>query len=84
VIPSPRFLDYGGLHRVLREFVTHYNTERPHQGKGNRPLTAQPGNHSAQAATQKSNARFRASDIRCVTRCDGTIRHYYRIDRDAA
>lgn len=71
-----RFLDYGGLRWVLREFVEHYNTERPHQGIGNRPLA---NNAVADAATQKSVAGFKASDIRCVTRCNGTIRHYYRV-----
>ena len=70
------FLGYGGLRRALAEFVSHYNSERPHQSLGNRPLT---GNPEAQAAAQKSIAKFKASDIRCVTRCDGTIRHYYRV-----
>ncbi|MEO0478722.1 MAG: integrase core domain-containing protein [Planctomycetota bacterium] len=27
------------LRRVLREYVAHYNTERPHQGIGNEPIT---------------------------------------------
>jgi Integrase core domain len=61
---------------MLRDFVHHYNTERPHQSLGNRPLTE---DSVVQAAAQKSIAGFRARDIRCVTRCNGAIRHYYRI-----
>jgi hypothetical protein len=61
---------------VLQEFADHYNTERPHQGMGNKPLTQV--NLAAQAPAQKSIARFQASQIRCVTRCNGTVRHYYR------
>lgn len=69
------FLDYGGLCRVLREYTDHYNRERPHQSLGNRsPM----GNSEVPAAAQKLIARFKASDIRCVTRCEGTVRHYFR------
>jgi len=28
----------GHLRRVLREYVAHYNAERPHQGIGNQPI----------------------------------------------
>ncbi len=71
------FIGYGGLCDVLHEYVrAHYNVERPHQGKGNRPLPA-----AAQAAPppQKSTTAFKASQVRCVTRCRGLIRHYERI-----
>ena len=71
-----RFLDYNGLVFALREYTDHYNTERPHQSKGNRPLTDFMGPH---AATQKIIADFKPSDIRCVTRCGGAIKHYYRV-----
>jgi transposase InsO family protein len=70
------FLDYAGLCRVLREFTDHYNTERPHQSLDNRPLAKNTGPH---AATQKIIAGFKPSQIRCVTRCNGTVRHYYRV-----
>ncbi|MEK7415810.1 MAG: transposase [Planctomycetota bacterium] len=70
------FLGYNGLCRVLNDFVAHYNEERPHQSKGNRPLTVNP---AAPAAAQISVAKIKPRDIRCVTRCDGTIRHYYRV-----
>ncbi|MEK7414276.1 MAG: integrase core domain-containing protein [Planctomycetota bacterium] len=69
------FLNYGGLYRALQEFVDHYNAERPHQGVGNRLLTGIP---SVQAATQQSLTKLKARDVRCVSRCNGTIRHYYR------
>ena len=71
------FLDYAGLCRVLNEFVDeHYNRERPHQGMGNRPLITVTTD--APAPAQKSIAGFTASKIRCVTRCGGVVRHYYR------
>jgi transposase InsO family protein len=73
-----RFLDYGGLCKALTEFVeVHYNLERPHQGLGNRPLPQAV--QAAQAPAQKSITGFKASDIRCVTRCGGAVRHYYRV-----
>jgi len=61
---------------ALREYTEYFNTERPHQAKGNRPLTANPG---PQAAAQKSVAGFKPEQIRCVTRCGGAIKHYYRV-----
>jgi hypothetical protein len=36
-------------------------------------------NAEAHAATQKIIAEFKPSQIRCVTRCNGTVRHYYRV-----
>jgi len=72
------FLGYAGLCRVLHEFVDeHYNRERPHQGKGNRPLSSKF--QAAPAPAQKSIAGFKASQIRCVTRCGGVVRHYHRV-----
>ncbi len=69
------FLSYGGLCRVLSEYTRdHYNVERPHQGKGNIPLETK-----AWPPAQQSIAVFKASQIRCVTRCGGTVRHYERI-----
>jgi hypothetical protein len=36
-----RFIVFGQEHldHVCREYVEHYHAERPHQAKGNRPLT---------------------------------------------
>jgi hypothetical protein len=70
-----RFLDYGGLVLALREYTDHFNNERPHQSKGNHPLTEKSG---PQAAAQQIVAGFKPSDIRCMTRC-GATRHYYRV-----
>ncbi len=69
------FLSYGALHRILNEYTReHYNVERPHQGKGNCPLRAGP-----RPPAQESVAGFTASQVRCVRRCGGVIRHYERI-----
>ena len=75
------FLSHAELCQALNDFVVHYHEERPHQSLGNRPPTPKP---AGQAATQKPIAGFKASDMCCVTRCNGTIRHYYRADRAAA
>lgn len=69
------FISYSGLCEVLSEYVRHYNTERPHQGKGNRPL---PAASQAQAPPHKSVVGFTADSIHSVTRCRGVIRHYER------
>lgn len=71
-----RFLDYGGLRLALRKYVDHFYTERMHQSLGNRPLAGKP---RPQAAAQNNVTGFKASDIRCVTRCGGVIKHYYRV-----
>ncbi len=49
-------------------------TSLDHQFAG-RSLTVKTG---PQAAAQKVVAGFKTSDIRCVTRCDGVIKHYDR------
>jgi hypothetical protein len=60
------FIDYHGLCDVLHEYVRiHYNLERPHQGKGNRPLPAFEQNR---VPPHKPIAGFKASQIRCVSR----------------
>ncbi len=72
-----RFIDYQGLCDILNEFVrVYYNLERPHQGKGNRPL---PAFEQIRVPPQKPIAGFKASQIRSVSRCRGTVRHYYRV-----
>jgi transposase len=63
----------GGLERALQRYVAHYNQDRPHQGKGNRPLT---DSAQVQPPPQVSLADFNASQVRCVTSNNGTIRHY--------
>ena len=71
------FISYNGLCDVLHEYVReHYNVERPHQGKGNRALTAAA---QAKPPPQKPITGFKASQIRRVRRCRGLISHYERI-----
>jgi transposase InsO family protein len=70
------FLDFDGLHRILHEYVRdHYNRERPHMGLGGISIPAA----AAQIPAQESVTPFKASQVRCIKRCRGVIRHYYRI-----
>ena len=56
-----------GLRRALREYVEHYNEERPHQGIGNRVLT------------RRSKPRpCGAIEVRSMERLGGLLRHYRR------
>jgi putative transposase len=57
-----KHLDY-----LVREFVEHYHTERPHQGLENRaPLGTGPLQGELSGA------------IRCASRLGGRLKHYYR------
>jgi putative transposase len=57
-----KHLDY-----LVREFVEHYHTERPHQGLENRiPFCKRPMPTS------------RAGPVRCARRLGGCLKHYYR------
>ena len=60
------FLVYGPDHfdYLVSEFLAHYHTERPHQGKDNRPLRL-----SEAPAT---------GEIVCSQRLGGLLKHYYR------
>ena len=65
VVLGRRHLDH-----IVREYVTHYNTERPHQGRANLPLSmreqpAPPGPTDA-------------GSIVCRERLGGLLRHYER------
>lgn len=66
------FIGRGGLERALNQYLIHYNEQRPHQGKSNRPLTDLAQAHPP----VKAMTDFRARKVRCVTSCNGTIRHY--------
>ncbi|MFT7486605.1 MAG: putative transposase [Candidatus Paceibacteria bacterium] len=56
-----------GLQRALNEFVAHYNTERPHQGVGNRVLT------------RRSKPRPGVTtEVHSIDRLGGLLRHYRR------
>jgi transposase InsO family protein len=67
-----RFILFGerSLRHALKEYITHYHTERPHQGKGN--IVLFPGSR-----------RDRQADcpIQCRERLGGLLKYY---DREAA
>jgi putative transposase len=65
------FLGVGGLRRALREYLEHYNGERPHQSLENAPLGPQP-------PAQKVGERTFSGPIRCRERCGAVLKHYYR------
>jgi putative transposase len=54
----------GHFDHVLAEYLAYYHEERPHQGKGNVPLTP--------AAAPPEG------EVRCRERLGGLLRHYYR------
>ena len=65
------FLIFGRNHfdYLVKEYVEHYHTERPHQGLGNRVITDEtPRAPPATSAT-----------MLCRTRLGGLLKHYYRI-----
>ena len=65
------FLIFGEKHfdYLVREYVEHYHTERPHQGLANRTLAGTP-----HPAPQDSNG-----GIQCRTRLGGMLKHYARM-----
>ena len=65
------FLGIGGLRRALREYLEHYNAERPHQALENAPSRALP-------PAQKVGEGALLGPIRCRERCGGVLKHYYR------
>jgi putative transposase len=58
------------LHHTLKEYVTHYHGERPHQGKSNGVLMPAP-----------AHVTTREYPIRCRERLGGLLKYY---DREAA
>jgi putative transposase len=59
------------LRHVLREYLEHYNQERPHQARGNVPL---PDADTGEPRTLK----FPSGEVRCRERLGGLLRHYRR------
>ncbi|MBA4192283.1 MAG: integrase, partial [Planctomycetaceae bacterium] len=66
VVPGEKHLNH-----VTREFLDHYNRDRPHQGKGNVPLPDAD-------LKEPRILRFPSGKIRCKERLGGLIKHYYR------
>ena len=67
------FLILGERHlaHLVKEFLTHYHEERPHQGRGNVPLpdADQP---------QPRILKFPTGAVKCRKRLGGLLKHYYR------
>jgi hypothetical protein len=53
---------------LIREYVQHHHTERPHQRKGTVPLTGPPA----------PGQECADDEIVCRERLGGVLRHYYR------
>ena len=58
-VMDERHLDY-----LVKEYVDHYNSERPHQSKDNKPLIQLP-----------TPAK---GEIECKQRLGGLLKHYFR------
>lgn len=56
---------------LVREYVEHYNLERPHQAKGNVPLPDA-------AESEPRILPFPSGKVKCRERLGGVLRHYYR------
>ena len=58
------------LRHLLKEYLEHYNAERPHQAKGNVPLPE---------ADEKEPRilPFPSGEVRCRERLGGLLRHYH-------
>ena len=52
------------LDHLMKEYVAHYNTERPHQSMDNKPLIQLPISSKG--------------DVKCKERLGGVLKHYYR------
>jgi hypothetical protein len=61
IVFGPEHLDH-----VAGEYLAYYHEERPHQGKGNVPLTTPPAAEPADG------------EVGCRERLGGLLRHYYR------
>jgi putative transposase len=62
------------LRHLVREFVGHYNAERPHQLRGNVPL---PAAERADAG-EPVILQFPLGAVKCRERLGGALKHYYR------
>jgi len=87
-----RFVVCGEKHlnHIVREFVTHYHDERPHQSRGNVPLNVALANEMKSAAVTAGEAKptweageprllkFPSKKVKCRERLGGVLKHYYR------
>jgi putative transposase len=67
------FVVVGERHHghLVREFIEHYNQERPHQARGNVPLP--------EADTDEPRIlKFPSGEVKCRERLGGLLKHYYR------
>ena len=67
------------MDHFVSEMLAYYHEERPHQSKGNDPLTA--GQGKSQEAKRKQGdapAVVPVSEVRCRERLGGLLKHYYR------
>jgi putative transposase len=55
----------------LKEYLEHYNAERPHQAKGNVPLPEAD-------ADGPRVLPFPSGEVRCRERLGGLLKHYHR------
>ncbi len=64
------FLVFGEKHLdyLVKEYIEHYHSERPHQALANLPLTGEP----------PSALPDLEGEIQCRTRLGGILKHYYR------
>jgi len=67
-----KFIVLGSEHldHLVSEYLTHYNTERPHSGISFRPPTGPP------APLRLINGSEGTGPVRCATRLGGVLRHY--------
>ena len=63
------------LNYLVAEFLAHYHEERPHQSKGNAPLTPPA---TPPPTIPPPDAPLRLKDIACRQRLGGVLKHYYR------
>jgi putative transposase len=80
------------LNHLVREFVTHYHEERPHQSRGNVPLSVALAKECKSAAVVPKPAKakptrepdeprilkFPSNEVKCRERLGGVLKHYYR------
>lgn len=67
-------LGEGHLRHLVREYVEHYNAERPHQARGNVPLPVA----AAEEAGEPPVLPFPKGEVKCRERLGGLLKHYHR------